>query len=182
MSTVEVKVVHPRPPVKGWDMTGVMQGSVNDACEEPLRPRREVWENCASHGCPPLQKSDSDLVLPSAMKGLRRLMLPIATGGDVCCVLKCSSDGRMRPPIRCPDKRAAVNVLFVSVLRFHSACAASLRAAAAMEEATHTSKATLRPGTTAVVKISAGLDCEAVGLLGSVVMPGSASFMPQTTA
>ena len=61
----------PRPSVKGWDMTPVMQGSVNDACEEPLRPRRGVWENCAGHGCPSLHESDLDFVLPSAMKGLR---------------------------------------------------------------------------------------------------------------
>ena len=50
VGTVEVKVVHPRPSVKGWDMTPVMQSSVNCACEEPLLPRRGVWENCASHG------------------------------------------------------------------------------------------------------------------------------------
>ena len=50
-----------------------------------------------------------------------------------------------------------------------------------MEDATHTSRAALRPGT-AEVKISAGLDCEAVSPLGSVVMPRSASFTPQTTA
>ena len=52
-------------------MTPVMQGSVNDACKEPLRPRRGVWENCAGHGCPSLHESDLDFVLPSAMKGLR---------------------------------------------------------------------------------------------------------------
>ena len=39
-----------------------------------------------------------------------------------------------------------------------------------------------RPGTAAVVKTSAGLDCDAVSPLGFVVMPGSASFRPQTTA
>ena len=39
-----------------------------------------------------------------------------------------------------------------------------------MEEATHTSRAALRPVIAAVVKISAALDCEAVSLLGSVVM------------
>ena len=39
-----------------------------------------------------------------------------------------------------------------------------------------------RPETAAVVKISAGLDCEAVSPLGSVVMPGSASFKPHTIA
>ena len=53
--TVDVKVAHPRPSVKGLDMTTVMQGSVNDACEEPLSP----------------QDSDFDFVLPSAKKGLR---------------------------------------------------------------------------------------------------------------
>ena len=37
-------------------------------------------------------------------------------------------------------------------------------------------------GTAAVVKISAGLDCEAVSPLGSVAMPGSARFMSETTA
>ena len=48
--------------------------------------------------------------------------------------------------------------------------------------ATRTTRAALYSGTAAVVKISAGLDCEAVSPLGSVVMPESASFMPQTTA
>ena len=46
----------------------------------------------------------------------------------------------------------------------------SPRAAAALEEATHTSRAALRPGTAAVVKRSACLDCVPVSLLGSVVM------------
>ena len=48
---------------------------------------------------------------------------------------------------------------------------ASPRAAAAMEETTHTFRAAQRPGTAAVVKISAGLDCEAVrspGFRGNV--------------
>ena len=43
-------------------------------------------------------------------------------------------------------------------------------------------RAALRPGTAAVVNISAGLDFEAVSNLGSVVMPGSVSFMQQNTA
>ena len=50
----------------------------------------------------------------------------------------------------------------------NAARAASPRAAAAMEEATHTSWSALCPGTAAVVKISAGLDCEAVSSLGSL--------------
>ena len=40
----------------------------------------------------------------------------------------------------------------------------------------------LRRGTAAVVKRSAGLDCVDVNPLGSVVMPGSASFNPPKTA
>ena len=53
---------------------------------------------------------------------------------------------------------------------------ASPRAAATLEKATHTSKAALRPGTRAVVKISAGLECGPVSPQGLVVVPGSASF------
>ena len=117
------------------------------------------------------------------MQGFRRQVLPVATGGDVCGVLKRSSDGWMRPPVRGPNQAGGSEYSAASVLRVHlscvslrsnAACAASPRAAAAMEEATHTSRAALRPVTAAVVKISAGLDCEAVSSsLGSVVMPGS---------
>ena len=126
------------------------------------------------------------------MQGFRRQVLPAVRGGDVCGVLKRASDGWRRPPVRGPNQRAVVNVLLpqfaglISVcvrLRSDAACAASPRAGgASMEEAMNTSRAALRPGTAAVVRISAGLDCEAVSPLGSVVMPGSASFMPQTTA
>ena len=56
------------------------------------------------------------------------------------------------------------------------------RAAPALEEATHTSRAALRPGTAAVVKRSAGLDCGSVSPLRSVVMSGSASLSPPKTA
>ena len=67
-----------------------------------------------------------------------------------------------------------------------AACAASPRAGAALGwESTHTSRAAVRPGTAAaaaVVKRSACLDCFAVSSLGSVVMPGSASFDPPKTA
>ena len=55
------------------------------------------------------------------------------------------------------------------------------RAAAAMVEATHTLEQHCVLGT-AVIKISACLDCDAVSPLGSEVMPGSASFKPHTTA
>ena len=47
-------------------------------------------------------------------------------------------------------------------LQSKTACAASPLAAAALGEATHTSRAALRLGTAAVVKRSAGLDCDAV--------------------
>ena len=90
-----------------------------------------------------------------------------------------------------PSRGTIVNALVTQVwdfipvvgsFRSNDACAASPRAAAALGEATHTSRAALRPGTAAVVKISAGLDFEAVRPLGSFVMPGSVSFNPHTTA
>ena len=56
------------------------------------------------------------------------------------------------------------------------------RAASALEDATHTCTAALRPGTAVVVKRSAGLDCVSVSPLGSVVIPGSASLSPPKTA
>ena len=71
-----------------------------------LRRRRAIW-----------------ISFPPAMKGFRRQMLPVPTGGNVCCVLKRSSDGLMRPAVRGPHKRAEVNTLlpqfsdFISVIR-----------------------------------------------------------------
>ena len=50
-------------------------------------------------------------------------MLPVSTGGDVCCVLKRSSDGWMRLPVRSTHQRAVVNILlpqfsdFIPVMR-----------------------------------------------------------------
>ena len=73
-------------------------------------------------------------------------------------------------------------VCSVRFLQSQAACTASLRAAAAVEDATHTSRAALRLGTAAVVKRSAGLDCVSVSPLGSVVIPGSASVSPPMTA
>ena len=93
--------------------------------------------------------------------------------------------------IRRPDKGSIVNVLVAQVWDFipvvgqfaiKDACAASPRAAAAQGEATHTSRAALRPGAAAVVKRSAGEDCASVSPLGSVVIPGSASSNPTKTA
>ena len=68
------------------------------------------------------------------------------------------------------------------VLQSKAACAASPRAAVALEGATKKSSAALRRGTAAVVKRSAGLDCASVSPLGSVEIPGSASFSPPKTA
>ena len=69
-----------------------------------------------------------------------------------------------------------VDVVVTLSERSMAACGASPRAATAPEDASHTSRAVLRPGTAAVAKRSAGLDCVAVSHLGFVVMPGSASF------
>ena len=77
-------------------MSPVVQGSVDDFCEESLCPCRGVRKNCASHGCPPTQQSDLDFVFSPAMKGFRRQMLPVSAGSDVCRALNRSSDGRVR--------------------------------------------------------------------------------------
>ena len=63
-------------------------------------------------------------------------------------------------------------------MRSKAACAASLQAAAALEDATHTSRAALRPETATVVKMSAGLNCVSVSPLGSTAIPGPASLSP----
>ena len=83
-------------------------------------------------------------------------MLPVPTGSDVCCVLKRSSYGWVWSPVRRPDKLSVANALVTQFrdfvlcsgksLRSNDACATSPRSAAAMEEATHTSRAALRPG------------------------------------
>ena len=79
-------------------------------------------------------------------------MVPVSTGRDVCCVLKRPSDSRARSSVRGTHKKTVLNALLPQFSDFKSengslrptaACAASPRAAAAMEEATHTSKAAL---------------------------------------
>ena len=79
------------------------------------------------------------------------------------------------PNICCPDSGAENDALTPEIRKFDVCSAASPRAAAALEEATHTSRAALRPGTAAIVKKkrSAGLDCASVSPLGSVEIPGS---------
>ena len=72
---------------------------------------------------PSAQESDLDFVFPPAMKGFRRQRLPVPAGGNVCSVLKRSSDGWMRRPVRGPNRRAVVKILlpqfseFISVMR-----------------------------------------------------------------
>ena len=76
-----------------------------------------------ARGCPPAQESDLDFVFPPAMNGIRQQMLPVSAGGDVCRVLKRSSDGWMRLPVHSPHQRAVVKILlpqfsdFISVMR-----------------------------------------------------------------
>ena len=64
--------------------------------------------------------------------------------------------------------RSGISRLWCKILRSKAAGAASPRAAAALEDATHTSKAGLRPRTAAVAKRSAGLDCASVSPMGSL--------------
>ena len=64
-------------------------------------------------------------------------------------------------------RRPGISCLWCDNLRSKAACAASPRAAAASEGANaHASRAALRPGTAAVVKRSAGLDCVPVSRRG----------------
>ena len=171
LEVVEVVVV--RPTVKGGDMSPVVQSSINDAGEEPLGPCWRVWQHCACRGCSPSEESDLGLMFPPAMKGFRREMLPVSAGGDVCRVLKRSSDGRMRPPMSTLTGGSEYSV--ASILRFHF-CNATVHGrmpsprAAAMEEATHTSRAALRPGTAAVdenVSRPGLRNCEPPGFRGN---------------
>ena len=115
-----------------------------------------------------------DFVLPSVMQGFRRQVPPVLAGGDVCGVLRRSSDGWMRPPVRGPNEWAVVNNLLPQLAEFISVVC-QFTTECRLCSICHAQRA-LRPGTTAVVRISAGLDCEAVSSLRS------ASFMPQTTA
>ena len=131
-------------------------------------------------------------MFPSVLKRFRRHLLAVAAGCDVCCILQCASDGRVRSPICCPDKGTIVNALVAQVWDFlptvkqfairSCLCCVTSSCCCVGRGHTHTPKAALRPGTAAAVKRSARLDCVAVSPLGSVVMPGSASFNPPKTA
>ena len=87
-------------------------------------------------------------------------MLHISAGGDVCRVLKRSSDGRMQPPVRYPHKRAVVNTLlpqfsdFISVMRqFRMPPVQHLRELPLQWKRPHVQGRTAS-GTAAVVRIS----------------------------
>ena len=84
----------------------------------------------------------------------------------------------------CPDlgDRNLVPVMWNFTIECRLCSISSASCCCIGEEATHMSRAALRPGTAAVVKRSAGLDCASVSPLGSVVMPGSASLSPPKTA
>ena len=149
--------------------------------EKSLSARAEGFGRTERAMAAPAQGSDLDFVFPPAMKGFRRQMLAVSTGGDVCRVLKRSSDGWMRPRFT-----QAGGSEYPVASRFHS-CNATVYDR--MPPVQHLRGLPLqwrrprtRPGTAAAVRISAGLDCEALSPLGSVVMPGSASVMPQTAA
>ena len=76
---------------------------------------------------------------------------------------------------------SGIATLYRRSLRLNAAAAASPAAADEFGEAMHTSKAALRPGTAAVVRISAGLSCVLVGPVGSVRTLESASRKPSTS-
>ena len=88
--------------------------------EEPLCPCRRDRQNCPRHGCPSTEEGFLDFVFPSALKRFRRHLLTVPAGCDVCCILQCSSDGRLRSPIRRPDKGSIVSALVAQVWDFSS--------------------------------------------------------------
>ena len=111
-------VVVANSTVKRGDVAPVMKGTVNDTGEEQLRPCRGVRPNCPCHGCSSAKKSKLNFMFPSALKRFRRHLLAVPAGCDVCCILQCSSEGRVWSPVRRPDKRSTVNVLVTQVCDF----------------------------------------------------------------
>ena len=118
-----------------------------------LRRRRAIWISC----------------FPFVLKRFRRHLLAVPTGGNVLRIEAFALRlGAVAHPLSRQEGESECRLVAVPRFRFCSAKVcdqmppASPRAAAAMEEATHTSRAALRPGTAVVVKISAGLDREAV--------------------
>ena len=91
-----------------------------------------------------------------------------------CKVRVTAGSGRAVPLSRPGERKSGISHRQWNLFRSKAACAASPRPPAALEDATHTSRAALRPGTAAVVNVSAGLDGACP--LGSVVTAGSASF------
>ena len=93
-------------------------------------------------------------MFPSASKRCRQHLLTVPTAfefrrGGVAHPLSRQEGDSECPAVEVPRFR------FCSGRGSTAACAASPRAAAAIEEATHTSRAAPRPGTAVVVKISA---------------------------
>ena len=125
-------------------------------------------KGCPCRGCSPPKKSNLNFMFPSALKRFRRHLLAILAGCDVCCILQCSSDGRVWSPICRPDKEtvnaltqvwhciAVVGQIAIKVCD-QTTPAPRLLGRLSVEEATHTSRAALHPGTAAVVKRAAGV-------------------------
>ena len=162
VAVVSVPVIIVSSIVRGrWDPTA--GGSAHEAGEKPLLLQLKTARVTTEEG-------HLDFVCPSVLEGA-------AMSGAHCGV-------RMTAECRRPSAvqtRSGRRRLLCEVLR-NAASAASLCAAAALEDATNTSRAALRPGTSAAVKISAGLDCASVSPLGSVLIPGSAIFIFPRTA
>ena len=116
-------------------------------------PCRRVRQNCPCHGCSPAKKSNSNFMLQSALKRFRRHLLAIPGGR----ILQCSSDGKVWSTIRRADKGSIVNALVAQVWDFIPTISWTVcdqmtpRDVAALVEATHTSRAALRPGTAAAL-------------------------------
>ena len=131
-------VVIANSTVKREDVASMMKGSTNDTGEEPLCPSRGVRQNCPCHACSPAEKINLMFMFPSALQRLRRHLLAVSAGSYVCCILQCSSDGRLIA--RLLSRHEVDSECPGDSFRSNDACAASPRAAAALGEATHTSR------------------------------------------
>ena len=171
-------------------MSPVMQGTFFDTSEEPFCPCRWIWQRCSCHSC-----SGEEKRFGSHVSICAEVISPTSAACSDWRQHQLRTEafelrrGAVARPLSRQDGDSECPVVAIPRFRFCGArvCdqmphALRPRAAEAIEEATNTSRAAPRPGTAAVVKLSAGLACEAVSPLGSAVMPGSASFKPHTTA
>ena len=169
-TVVSVPLSASAPPSSGGCSKSVAGGSVCETGEKPLLSARLLASLLLFVG-----GKQSGIQVSICAEGL--LLTFVARCGVARCLLRA-----VWSAVRCPDLGTIHDSLGTQVWDFFSTVdvfRSKAARAAALEDATHTS---LRPGTAAVMKRSAGLDCVSVRPQVSVVTPGSASYSPPKTA